>query len=116
MIVCHCNVITDRMILEAIDSLLADDPWRQLTPGRIYARLGRRPRCGGCFKTVVALAIERSQLLQERDGLDPQVVAALEALLAAPTASTRSAQSGRFTDDYDAAENDILSLMSQAAE
>lgn len=114
MIVCHCNVITDRMILQTIDALLADDPWRQLTPGRIYARLGRRPRCGGCFKMVVALAIERSQLLRDRDGLDPRVVTALEALLAEPAATTRLAQSGRFADDYDAATK--LEFASRAAE
>lgn len=106
MIVCHCNVITDQMILAAIDTLLADDPWRQLTPGRIYAKLGRRPRCGGCFKTVVALAIERSQLLQEREGLDPRVVAALEALLAAPQPREAAGTRNRFAEDYETAQSD----------
>ena len=32
MIVCHCNVLTKSVILEAIEELLDDDPYRLITP------------------------------------------------------------------------------------
>lgn len=85
MIVCHCNLITDKMILHAIETLQAEDPWRQLTPGRVYRHLGRRPVCGGCLPSVVAMVVEKSDLLRSGKDLNDEAVQALRDLLhAAP--------------------------------
>ena len=69
------------MILTTIERLYEDDPWRQLTPGRIYAELGQRPNCGGCFPTVVAMIIEQSGLARDGSEINPVVAQALQDLL-----------------------------------
>ena len=55
MIVCHCNVITDADIRSAVADLLAADPHRLLTPGLVYATLGKRGKCCGCFPNAIAV-------------------------------------------------------------
>ncbi|BBE73598.1 (2Fe-2S)-binding protein [Oharaeibacter diazotrophicus] len=55
MIVCHCNVITDRDIRRAVFDLLSADPHRLLTPGLVYMTLGRRGRCCGCFPNAISV-------------------------------------------------------------
>lgn len=53
MIVCHCNVITDRDIEATVRELLAADPHRLLTPGLVYMTLGKKGRCCGCFPNAI---------------------------------------------------------------
>ncbi|MBV6658692.1 MAG: (2Fe-2S)-binding protein [Devosiaceae bacterium] len=64
MIVCHCNVITKAVIAEAIEELVADDPYRLITPGLVYRQLGKRGKCCGCFPQVVALIVDRLEQFQ----------------------------------------------------
>ncbi len=52
MILCSCNVLTRDRITDAAMSLAVADPGRPVTPGRIFRRLGARPRCGTCFELV----------------------------------------------------------------
>lgn len=66
MIVCSCNLITDREIERVIETLLRDDPYAVLTPGLIYHRLGKRGRCCGCFPQVVRIMVERGTEIRER--------------------------------------------------
>ena len=49
MIVCHCMNITDRDIHTAIDWMRAADDTALITPGRLYAVLGKSADCGGCM-------------------------------------------------------------------
>ena len=52
MIVCSCNVLTGVRIRTAAEALAAEDPFRPITPGRLFRALGARPNCGTCFSTI----------------------------------------------------------------
>lgn len=73
MIVCHCNVLTIRDIHRAIDDLLAEDPWRVLTPGLVYMTLGKRGKCCGCFPNAVDVINKYVDECHARDDLAPGV-------------------------------------------
>ncbi len=53
MIVCHCNLITEKEIEETIIQLLEQDPWTLIVPAKVYhtlqsgAALRLLPKCGG---------------------------------------------------------------------
>ena len=53
MLVCHCNVITDKEIEGVILAFLEEDPWQLVVPAKVYHELGKRGRCCGCFPNVV---------------------------------------------------------------
>ena len=55
MLVCHCNVITDREIIAIIRGLLADDPWQIIVPAKVYRELEKRCKCSGCVPNVIDL-------------------------------------------------------------
>ncbi len=57
MLICHCNVVTEKEIEETILELLAEDAWMLIVPARVYHRLGKRGRCCGCFPNVVETII-----------------------------------------------------------
>lgn len=57
MLVCHCNILTERDIETAIRRLLEADPWQLLVPAKVYHSLGRRGRCCGCFGDVAAIIV-----------------------------------------------------------
>jgi len=48
MIVCSCNVLTDREIRSVIDSA----PARPATANQVYGCLGCSPQCGRCARTI----------------------------------------------------------------
>jgi hypothetical protein len=53
MLVCQCNVITDRDIKQVILSFLRDDPWAIIVPAKVYRELEKRCKCSGCVPNVV---------------------------------------------------------------
>ncbi|MTI17222.1 (2Fe-2S)-binding protein [Rhodobacteraceae bacterium RKSG542] len=55
MIVCHCNVITDHEVREAARKLKEQKGGGVPTPGAVFSHLGKRPKCGGCFPTIIEL-------------------------------------------------------------
>ncbi len=55
MLICHCNIISDREIIAIIRDFLQDDPWQIIVPAKVYRELGKRGRCCGCFPSVVDL-------------------------------------------------------------
>ena len=55
MLVCHCNVITDREIIAIIRGLLADDPWQIIVPAKVYRELEKRCKCVGRVPNVIDL-------------------------------------------------------------
>jgi bacterioferritin-associated ferredoxin len=57
MLICSCNVITDKEIEKAIISLLDKDPWQLIVPAKVYHTLHQRGRCCGCFPNVVETII-----------------------------------------------------------
>jgi len=58
MIVCSCNVLTKRIILETAAELAAAAPGRPLTPARVYRELGMRAQCTVCFSLVRKILAE----------------------------------------------------------
>lgn len=58
MIVCSCNVLTRARIRAAAEALAAEDPFRPITPGRLFRALGARPNCGTCFSTIRTIVAE----------------------------------------------------------
>ena len=48
MIVCSCNVFSDRDVRSALDSA----PTRPATANQVYGCLGCSPQCGRCARTI----------------------------------------------------------------
>ncbi|MFC4625835.1 bacterioferritin-associated ferredoxin [Daeguia caeni] len=57
MLVCSCNVITDKDIEAIVIKLLDEDCWRLIVPGTVYNALEKSGRCCGCFPNVVETII-----------------------------------------------------------
>ena len=51
MIVCSCNVLSDKQIGDAIGDAVACPQ----TPGQVYRCLGCSPQCGRCARTIKAM-------------------------------------------------------------
>ncbi|MER9581737.1 (2Fe-2S)-binding protein [Mesorhizobium sp. M0276] len=57
MLICHCNIITEREIEQTIIALLDQDPWQLIVPAKVYHAMQKRGRCCGCFPNVVETII-----------------------------------------------------------
>jgi hypothetical protein len=66
MLICHCNVITEREIEDAILELLDQDPWTLIVPAKVYHSLRKRGRCCGCFPNVVETIIRVTENFHAR--------------------------------------------------
>jgi bacterioferritin-associated ferredoxin len=58
MLVCQCNVISDRDIRAVILDLLHEDPWEIIVPAKVYRALQQRCKCAGCVPNVIAMITE----------------------------------------------------------
>lgn len=58
MIVCSCNVLSDKELREAASRLRDAPGGGVVTPGAVFRALGHRPRCGGCFSAVIPIIHE----------------------------------------------------------
>lgn len=59
MIICSCNVLTDKDLERAAAEIRDDPSGRIVTPGGCFKKLNCRPKCGNCFPMVVQV-IHRS--------------------------------------------------------
>ena len=57
MIVCSCNVISDREIEDVILEMLRADPWKLIVPGRVHHAMKKRGKCCGCYPSLIDLII-----------------------------------------------------------
>ena len=74
MMVCSCNLITDKDIKEVIVSLLDEDCWQLIVPGKVYHAMQKRGRCCGCFPNVVDIIIRTTeQYHARRDSTDVEI-------------------------------------------
>ena len=64
MIICSCNVISDKEIRAAVEELVGGDPNVVLTPGKVYRAMCCRPKCGTCLQHVVKLMHEHREEMQ----------------------------------------------------
>ena len=53
MLICQCNVITDRELKAVILAFLREDPWAIVVPAKVYRELEKRCKCAGCVPNVV---------------------------------------------------------------
>lgn len=68
MLICQCNLITQKEVEQAILSLLDQDPWQLIVPAKVYHSLNKRGRCCGCFPNVVETIIRVTEEYHLRDG------------------------------------------------
>jgi bacterioferritin-associated ferredoxin len=61
MLVCQCNVITDKEIKEIVRSFLRQDPWEIIVPAKVYRALEQRCKCAGCVPNVVDVIIATTE-------------------------------------------------------
>lgn len=57
MIVCSCNVISEKEIEDVVLSMLTENQWQLITPGQVYKAMEQRGRCCGCFPNVLDIII-----------------------------------------------------------
>lgn len=72
VIVCSCNVLTDKELRRAARELQSGPDGVIVTPGAVFRALGKRPRCGGCFKAIIPIIHEESQGGQKRSPEQPE--------------------------------------------
>ncbi len=65
MIICHCNKITDKEILEIGDGIAQENPDAPIHSNQIYQQRGCKAKCGCCRPMIEALLL--------RDGHDVAV-------------------------------------------
>ena len=58
MIICHCNRITDREILEIAEQLVAEKPQTPIRSNLIYRGAGCKAKCGCCRPMIEALLLD----------------------------------------------------------
>lgn len=58
MLVCHCNLITDKDIEEIVLALLQQDPWQLIVPAKVFREFENRGRCCGCVPNIVDIIIK----------------------------------------------------------
>ncbi len=109
MLVCQCNVITDREISQVVTDLLRDDPWRIIVPALVYRELDKRCKCAGCVPNVVDIILKvtedfHSQLVADA----PQARPALQKL-AAMRRKPRGGRSERRGTGHRAAQRGAVS-------
>lgn len=61
MIICSCNIVTRADIEEAVTGFLDEDPWRLITPGKVFHELSQRGKCCGCFPGVINIIVQTTQ-------------------------------------------------------
>ncbi|MBL0374926.1 (2Fe-2S)-binding protein [Rhizobium sp. KVB221] len=81
MMVCSCNIITDNDIRDVIVSLLDEDCWQLIVPGKVYHAMQKRGRCCGCFPNVVDIIVKTTQEYHAaRDAESVEVIDFMERL------------------------------------
>ncbi|MDG4891983.1 MULTISPECIES: (2Fe-2S)-binding protein [unclassified Mesorhizobium] len=79
MLICHCNIITEKEIEQTIVDLLDQDPWQLIVPAKVYHAMGKRGRCCGCFPNVVETIIRVTENYHARSQVgDVDIVSHLD--------------------------------------
>ena len=60
MLVCSCNVLSDKQLRKAAEEMRQDPNGKMPTPGSVFRHLGCRPRCGGCFPNVIDIIHQKA--------------------------------------------------------
>lgn len=71
MIVCSCNVITDRDIEAALVEIMRQQPPPMPTPGVVWRHLSKRMRCCGCAPLAVETIYACMEKLEREGAICP---------------------------------------------
>jgi bacterioferritin-associated ferredoxin len=93
MLVCQCNVITDREIKEIVLSFLREDPWEIIVPAKVYRALELRSKCAGCVPNVVDIIVATTEEYHLRMAALPALSPEAKTL---PPARPRKRAGGRY--------------------
>ena len=74
MLICHCNLITEKEIEAAILAILDQDPWQLVVPAKVYHWMHKRGRCCGCFPNVVETIIRVTENYHARSKADDMTI------------------------------------------
>ena len=91
MLVCQCNVITDREIKDIVLAFLRDDPWAIIVPAKVYRELEKRCKCSGCVPNVVDIITKVTEEYHLQIAADPSKLAVSQPR---PTALQRTGPGG----------------------
>jgi bacterioferritin-associated ferredoxin len=61
MLVCSCNVISKSAVESVIQSLLDEDQWQLITPGRVYHAMKKRGQCCSCFPNIISVIVAETE-------------------------------------------------------
>lgn len=61
MLICQCNMITDKEIEEIVLGFLKTDAWQLVVPAMVYRELERRAKCSGCVPNVVDIIVKTTE-------------------------------------------------------
>jgi hypothetical protein len=75
MIVCSCNVISDREIEDGLIEILNQPNAPIPTPGVVYRHLRKRMNCCGCAPIAVETIYKKVEVLESRGAISPYVCA-----------------------------------------
>jgi len=68
MLVCSCNIITQREIEDTIRQMLDEDPWQLIVPAKVLHAMKSRGRCCGCFPNLVETIIRITEAYHRESG------------------------------------------------
>jgi bacterioferritin-associated ferredoxin len=71
MLVCQCNVITDKEIKDIVLEFLEADPWAIIVPAKVYRELEKRCKCSGCVPNVVDIITKVTEEYHLQIAADP---------------------------------------------
>ncbi|ADZ72128.1 hypothetical protein SL003B_3707 [Polymorphum gilvum SL003B-26A1] len=61
-------MLSDSQLRKAAEEMRQDPDGKLPTPGSVFRKLGCRPRCGGCFPSVIDLIHEKPEEAAGRSG------------------------------------------------
>ena len=93
MLVCQCNVITEREIRAVVRDFLKEDPWALMVPAKVYKALEKRYKCSGCVPNVVDIV---AKVTEEYHLEIADLPAEPEATPVRPSALRRKRLGGRY--------------------
>ncbi|MDP2733861.1 MAG: (2Fe-2S)-binding protein [Hoeflea sp.] len=70
LIVCQCNILSRHEIERAVESLIANDPWRLIVRSTVYHAMRIRGRCCGCFPDVIEIIAEMTERMRPNNAPD----------------------------------------------
>jgi len=83
MLVCHCNVISEKEIEAVVLDFLREDSWQLIVPAMVYRAFEKRGRCCGCVTNIVDIIARVTETYHLQKVRNPGELIDVQARLAA---------------------------------